>query len=73
MATNLALSDALIEEARQLGGERTKKAVVTQALVEYIQRRKQLKVIELFDSVEYDGAYDYKTQRAAPRSLAAAD
>ena len=67
MATNLALDDALIEEARQLGGERTKKAVVTQALVEYIQRRKQLKVIELFGSVDYDPAYDYKAQRQVPR------
>ena len=36
MATNLALDDGLIEEARQLGGLRTKKDVVTQALVEYI-------------------------------------
>jgi hypothetical protein len=69
MATNLALDDALIEEARQLGGERTKKAVVTQALVEYIQRRKQSKVIELFGAVDYDPVYDYKTQRAAARDV----
>lgn len=69
MATNLALDDALIEEARQLGGERTKKAVVTQALVEYIQRRKQSKVIELFGVVDYDLMYDYKTQRAAARDV----
>ena len=69
MATNLALDDALIEEARLLSGERTKKAVVTQALLEYIQRRKQSKVIELFGAVDYDPAYDYKAQRAAARDV----
>ena len=68
MATNLALDDALIEEARQLGGERTKKAVVTQALLEYVQRRKQIKLIDLFGAVDYDPAYDYKAERAATRS-----
>ena len=46
MATNLALDDSLIEEARQLGGQRTKKDVVTQALLEYVQRRKQLKLLD---------------------------
>lgn len=63
MATNLALDDKLIEEARQLGGQRTKKEVVTQALLEYIQRRKQLKVLELFGQVYFDESYDYKAQR----------
>lgn len=33
MVTNLALDDSLIEEALQLGGLRTKKDVVTHALV----------------------------------------
>jgi Arc/MetJ family transcription regulator len=63
MATNLALDDELIEEARRVGGQRTKKAAVTEALVEYIQRRKQTKVIELFGKVEYASDYDYKRQR----------
>ncbi|MFA5905823.1 MAG: type II toxin-antitoxin system VapB family antitoxin [Desulfobacula sp.] len=39
MATNLAIDDNLIEEARLLGKHKTKKAVVTDALKEYIQRR----------------------------------
>ncbi|MEY4977814.1 MAG: hypothetical protein RLZZ352_84 [Pseudomonadota bacterium] len=70
MATNLALNDSLIEEARQLGGQRTKKEVVTQALQEYVQRRKQLKLLDLFGTVEYDDDYDPKTQRAVVRSSA---
>jgi Arc/MetJ family transcription regulator len=70
MATNLALDDNLIEEARQLGGQRTKKDVVTQALLEYVQRRKQLKLLDFFGTVEYDDDYDYKAQRSATRSPA---
>ena len=69
MATNLALDDNLIEEARQLGGQRTKKDVVTQALLEYVQRRKQLKLLDLFGTVEYADDYDYKAQRSAVRAL----
>lgn len=34
MATNLAIDDNLIEEARLLGKHKTKKAVVTDALKE---------------------------------------
>jgi hypothetical protein len=68
MATNLALDDSLIEEARQLGGQRTKKDVVTQALLEYVQRRKQLKLLDLFGTVEYDDDYEYKAQRSIARA-----
>ena len=40
MATNLALDDALIEQARRVGKHRTKKEVVTSALREYVRRRR---------------------------------
>lgn len=63
MATNLAIDDKLIEEARQIGGHRTKKAVVTEALHEYIMHRKQLKMLDLFHTIEYDNGYSYKDQR----------
>ncbi len=63
MPTNLAIDDALIEEARRLGGQQTKKAAVTEALQEYILRRKQRELVELFGTVDYDSEYDYKTQR----------
>ncbi|WP_220452261.1 type II toxin-antitoxin system VapB family antitoxin [Calidithermus roseus] len=45
------------------GGYQTKRAVVEQALREYVQRRKQLKIVELFGTIEYDDDYDYKEQR----------
>jgi Arc/MetJ family transcription regulator len=63
MPTNLAIDDKLIEEAREIGGHRTKKAVVTEALQEYIQRRKQLGMLNLLGRIDYDPGYDYKRQR----------
>lgn len=63
MATNLALDDALIQEVVKLGGFRTKKAAVTQALLEYVQRHKQAEIIKLFGTVDYDDDYDYKAGR----------
>ncbi len=63
MATNLAIDDKLLEEARIVGKHTTKKAVVNEALAEYIQRRKQADIIRLFHSIEYDQDYDYKEQR----------
>jgi Arc/MetJ family transcription regulator len=52
MATNLEINNNLIQEALKLGGYRTKRAVVEAALQEYVQRRKQLEIIELFQTVE---------------------
>ena len=63
MVTNVAIDDRLLEEARRVGGHRTKKATVTEALREYIQRRKQMKIVELFGTVKFDPKYDNKKQR----------
>jgi Arc/MetJ family transcription regulator len=63
MATNLAIDDNLLEEARIIGKHATKKAVVNEALAEYVQRRKQAEIINLFHKVDYDSDYDYKAQR----------
>jgi Arc/MetJ family transcription regulator len=64
MATNLALDDDLLEEARRIGGKSTKKETVTEALHEYINRRKQLRLLDMFGNVEFDRKYDYKKQRS---------
>jgi Arc/MetJ family transcription regulator len=63
MATNLDLDPALVEEAVAVGGRKTKKDAVTEALKEYIARRRQAQVTALFGTVDYDPRYDYKKQR----------
>lgn len=63
MPTNLAIDDALLTEAQAVGGHRTKKDTVNEALREYIQRRRQAKVVDLFGTIELDPAHDYKKQR----------
>ena len=63
MPTNLAIDDDLLGEAQKVGGHRTKKDTVNEALREYIQRRRQAKVVELFGKIDFDSSYDYKKQR----------
>ena len=63
MATNLSIDPDLIERALALSGERTKKAAVTKALEEFIARRRQKRVLELFGKLEWDATYDYKAER----------
>ena len=64
MATNLQIDDKLIEDAVTLGHHKTKKAAVTQALIAYTQHLRQLKVKELFGTIDFDSNYDYKKQRS---------
>jgi Bacterial antitoxin of type II TA system, VapB len=65
MPTNLAIDDRLIEEAKKLGKHRTKKDAVTAALDEYIRRHKQMEIISLFGTVDFDPSYNYKRERRA--------
>lgn len=63
MATNLQIDDKLLIQAVKVGGHKTKKSAVTEALQEYIQHHEQKKIIQLFSVIEYDSSFDYKTQR----------
>lgn len=64
MPTNLAIDDRLIQEAQKLGQHRTKKEAVTAALDEYIARRRQQDILDLFGKIEYKRDYSYKRERA---------
>lgn len=66
MATNLAIDEALLAAALEAGGHRTKRETVNEALREYVERREQVKILELFGKIEYDPGYDYKQQRRQP-------
>ena len=63
MATNLSIDPELLNKALQVGGEKTKKATVNRALREFIARREQVRLLELFGKLDWDEAYDYKRER----------
>ncbi len=63
MATNLAIDNKLLYKALQISGLKTKKETVNLALKEFVDRRKQLEIIELFGKMDPDPDYDYKKGR----------
>lgn len=65
MATNLAIDDRLIDEAKRVGNHKTKREAVTAALDEYIRWRKQLEILDHFGTIDFDPEYDYKRIPAA--------
>ena len=64
MATNLSIDPGLLDEALAIGGEQTKKATVTKALVEFIARRRQRELLDLFGKLVWDQTFDYKRERS---------
>ncbi|MBW4566255.1 MAG: type II toxin-antitoxin system VapB family antitoxin [Mojavia pulchra JT2-VF2] len=63
MTVNLQIDEALIQEALALSNQRNERDVVEQALREYVQRRQQMKILDLFGTIDYDDDYNYKQQR----------
>jgi Arc/MetJ family transcription regulator len=63
MPTNLAIDEKLLNEALTVGGYKTKRETVNEALREFIQRRERLQLINLFGKIDYDSKYDYKNER----------
>jgi hypothetical protein len=64
LATNLSIDPDLIELARKLSGERTKRAAVTKALEEFVARRRQKDLLRLFGKLSWDHSFDYKAERS---------
>lgn len=64
---NLEIDSKLVDEAMRAGQHRTKKEAVTAALNEYIHRRKRLKVLELFGTIDFDRRYNHKADRRSKR------
>lgn len=63
MATNLAIDDQLLKEALVVSGLKTKKDTVNTALKEFVNRRKQQEILDLFGKLDPDQDYDYKKGR----------
>lgn len=65
MPTNLALDDKLLEEALRAGGHATKRDTVNEALREYIDRRRRLRALTAFGTIEFERSFDHKSARKA--------
>ena len=64
MAANLAMDPQLLDKTLEVSGEKTKKATVNKALREFIARREQGRLLELFGKLDWDDEYDYKRELA---------
>lgn len=63
MISNLKIDEKLLKEALALSNHLTENQLIEDALREYVQRRKQQKILELFGTIDYEENYDYKQQR----------
>ena len=63
MPSNLAIDDDLIAQVQQLGGYKTKKAAVNEALAEFIRHRKQLELLDDFGTIDFDDQASVKEAR----------
>jgi Arc/MetJ family transcription regulator len=61
--SNLSIDDGLLNEALRVGGHRTKRETVNEALSEYIRRRKRRRFAKLFGTVDFREDWDYKKAR----------
>jgi hypothetical protein len=64
MPTNLNIDDSLLDKAVILGKHKSKRDAVNTALEEYVKLRKQMRIKEYFNSIDYDKSYNYKKQRS---------
>jgi hypothetical protein len=64
MATNLQIDDRLLNKAQKIGGFKTKKDTVNQALAEFLRRREQREIGSLFGTVDFTPGFDHKSLRS---------
>lgn len=67
MATNLGLDDNIIKAVVEIGGFSSKREAVMAALIEYLRRRKQRRIIGLFGKVDFRDNWDHKAERRRAR------
>ena len=63
MPTNRKLDDKLVAEAVKLGRHKTKREAVGAAVGEYVRRRRQARIEELYGAIEYPEDWNPKAMR----------
>jgi Bacterial antitoxin of type II TA system, VapB len=60
----VVMARSLIERALAVSSKRSKKAVVTRALREFVARREQRRIVELFGTLTWCSSFNYKAGRS---------
>lgn len=63
MATVPQVDDALLAAAQQAGGFKTKRETINQALADYVRRRGQVRMRELFGKIDLHPGFDPRKLR----------
>ena len=58
MVTNLNIDIELLKSAQEVGGFKTQRETVNEALREFILKREQKRIVELFGTIDYQEDYD---------------
>lgn len=70
---NLRTEHELVDEVQPPGGFKTKKQAVRAALQEYVDRRKQLEILNHLGTIDCDPTYDYKKALRLDRNFPSAE
>lgn len=63
MRINIVIDNDLIEEAFKYSTSRTKKDLIYEALVAFIENRKRMNLMDLKGKIRFSDTYDYKKAR----------
>ena len=63
LRTSLMLDNDLVNEAMELSEAKTKKRVIENALVEFVERRKKKDLRDIKGTIKFADGYDYKAMR----------
>lgn len=63
MRTNIEIDDTLMQQAIRISGLKTKKDVVEQAMIEFVERRTRKDLSELRGMIQFADNYDYRAAR----------
>lgn len=66
MRTNIEIDDALMDEAMQISGHRTKKQTIEEALKEFVSVRRQLAALEAMRGMGWEGDLDEMREMRHP-------
>jgi Arc/MetJ family transcription regulator len=63
MRTNIVLEDEILKEAFKISNIKTKKELINIALIEFVQNRKKMNLIDLKGKIRFADDYNYKKLR----------